>query len=142
MKVGEALTAWRERHGRTESDGRRLFWVSFGPLRIPVPHPGQLHWHDLHHIALAYEPDLVGEIEVSAFELRTGTANVVVLVLCLAAVSLGVFIAPRRTFRAFRRARGTRNLYACPVSNADVLEWHVDELRAWISGAALDHEAT
>src|SRR5204862_4714352 len=40
VKVGEALVAWRELHDRTGTDGQRLFWVSFGPLRAPVPHPG------------------------------------------------------------------------------------------------------
>ena len=85
MKVGDALAAWRERHGRND-DGRsrRWFWVTVGPLRVPVPHPAALHWHDLHHVALGYGPDLVGEMEVSAFELRTGPANVVVLFLCVA----------------------------------------------------------
>lgn len=137
MKVGDALAAWRERHGRND-DGRsrRWFWVTVGPLRVPVPHPAALHWHDLHHVALGYGPDLVGEMEVSAFELRTGPANVVVLFLCVAAMMLGAALAPRRVLRAFRDARGTRNLYRCPIPNTDVLEWQLDELRAWMRIAA------
>lgn len=136
MKTDDALAAWRTRHGRTDDGGRRLFWVGFGPLRLPVPHPGQLHWHDLHHVALGYEPDLVGEIEVSAFELRTGAANVVVLFLCLTAMTLGGLLAPRRTLRAFRAARVARNLYRCPVPHAQVLEWSLEELRAWMGVTA------
>lgn len=133
MKVGDALAAWRERHGRVD-DGksRRWFWVAVGLLRVPVPHPAALHWHDLHHVALGYGPDLVGEMEVSAFELRTGPANLVVLFLCIAAVVLGAVVAPGRTLRAFRGARGTRNLYRCSIPNREVLEWQVDELHAWM----------
>ena len=132
MNVGDALVAWREEHGRIPTRGQRLFWVSFGPFRVPVPHPGQLHWHDLHHVALGYAPDLIGEMEVSAFELRTGPANMVVLFLCVAAVLLGAFIAPRRTLRAFRAAAGCRSLYRCPIPNEDVLLWRVAELREWM----------
>ena len=132
MTVGEALAAWREAHGREGGGDRRLFWVALGPLRVPVPHPGQLHWHDLHHVALGYGADLVGEMEVSAFELRTGPANLVVAFLCVTAVLLGALVAPRRTFRAHRAARGARNLYACPVPNEQVLTWPVAELRAWM----------
>ena len=133
MKVRDALAVWREQHGRVD-DGksRRWFWVTVGPLRVPVPHPAALHWHDLHHVALGYGPDLVGEMEVSAFELRTGAANLVVLFLCVSAMALGAVIAPRRTLRAYRAARGTRNLYRCPTPNAEVLEWTIEELRAWM----------
>jgi hypothetical protein len=133
VKVGDALAAWRERHGRVDDgEKRRLFWVKFGPLRVPVPHPGALHWHDLHHVALDLDPDLLGEIEISAFELRTGAANAVVLFLCVAAVALGMVITPRRTLRALRAARGRRNLYRCPVPHPEVLGWRLEELRAWM----------
>lgn len=132
MNVGEALAAWRSHHHRLEDGPKRVFWVTVGPLRIPVPHPGALHWHDLHHVALGVGPDLVGEIEVSAFELRTGAANAILLFLCIAAVLLGVFVAPRRTLAAFRRARGSRNLYRCRVPREEVLSWPVAELRNWM----------
>jgi hypothetical protein len=133
MKVRDALAAWRQRQDQTATAHGRWFWIALGPLRIPVPHPGQLHWHDLHHLALDYPSTLVGEIEVSAYELRTGPANLVIYALCVLAVSLGIVIAPRRTVRAFRRARGRRNLYRCSIPNEEVLEWTTDELRRWIA---------
>jgi hypothetical protein len=132
VNVGEALSGWRSRHNRADTGGQRIFWVALGPLSVPVPHPRALHWHDLHHVALGVGPDLVGEIEVSAFELRTGAANVIVFFLCISAVFLGMFVAPRSTLRAFRRARGRRNLYRCSVAYEEVLAWSVSELRVWM----------
>ncbi len=132
MKVGAALAEWRKAHARDDGRGRRVFWLTVGPLRVPLPHPGQLHWHDLHHVALGYGSDLIGEMEVSAFELRTGPANAVVLFLCVSAVLLGALVAPRRTLEAFRSARGARNLYRCPIPNEQLLDWPIDALRGWM----------
>ena len=141
MTVESALAQWNAAHARLrESETRlgplRLFWIALGPVSIPVPHPGQLRWHDLHHLALGYEPDLVGEMEVSAFELRTGVKTGMVLLLCLAGLSLGLLCAPGRTSRAWRRARGQRNLYGGALPYEQVLGWTVDELRDWIRSTA------
>jgi hypothetical protein len=135
--VAAALATWRDAHrsdgpGESRLLGLRLFWVRLGPLRVPVPHPGQLHWHDLHHLALGYEPDLVGEMEISAFELRTGVTTLMVLLLCLAGVALGLLWAPRRTARAWRNARGCRSLYACPTPHHEVLQWRREALLEWM----------
>ena len=130
--VGEALARWREQHGRTSEEVARVFWVALGPIRVPLPNPGQLHWHDLHHLMLGYEPDLLGEIEISAYELRTGVKTPMVLLLCLAGVLLGMLITPRRTWRAWQRGRGARNLYGCPHSTNEVRGWQLEELRAWM----------
>jgi hypothetical protein len=84
---------------------------------------------------LGYDTDLVGEMEVSAFELRTRPRTTMVWLLCIAGALLGLAVAPRRTVRAWRSARGWRNLYACPVPHAEVLTWSIDEMRSWMSRA-------
>ena len=135
--VGEALEEWHRQHPRGDEDvssfaGLQLFWVKLGPIRVPVPHPGQLHWHDLHHLLHGYEPDLIGEMEISAFELRTGVKTGVVLFLCLAGGTLGLLMAPVRTVRAWRSARGQRNLYGSQVPYEQVLRQPLPELRRWM----------
>jgi hypothetical protein len=137
ITVGAALATWREAHGRgMEEERARIFWVALGPLKVPVPHPGQLRWHDLHHLVLGYEPDLIGEMEISAFELRTGVKTVMVLLLCLAGVALGLLVAPRRTIKAWRSARGRRNLYALGVPWEEVQGWPLIQLRTFVAGAS------
>lgn len=132
--AGEALAAWRAAHGRSaeEEDRARLFWVALGPLTLPVPHPGQLRWHDLHHLVLGYQTDVIGEIEISAFELRTGVRTPMVLFLCLAGVALGLVVAPLRTIRAWRSARAKRNVYGIPWG--ELRAWPMEALRDFIEG--------
>jgi hypothetical protein len=137
MKVAEALAAWREQSGHPAAPPGptrwvRLFWVKVGPIAVPVPHPGQLHWHDLHHLVLGYRPDLVGEMEISAFELRTRPRTAVVLLLCVAGVVTGLIWAPRRTMAAWRRGRGARNLYGAGLDHEELMEWTVEALAAWM----------
>lgn len=132
----DELAAWRKAHDRPpeEEDRARIFWVALGPLKLPVPHPGKLRWHDLHHLVLGYEPDLIGEMEISAFELRTGVKSLMVLLLCVAGVGLGLIVARRRTLRAWRDARGRRNLYGVPWD--ELKTWSMSELRDYVSASA------
>jgi hypothetical protein len=106
--------------------------VKVGPIAIPVPHPGQLAWHDLHHLVLGYRTDLTGEMEISAFELRTTPRTAVVFFLCVAGVVTGMLWAPRRTLAAWRRGRGARNLYGAGLDYDAVMEWTVPALAAWM----------
>ncbi|MBL8913929.1 MAG: hypothetical protein JNM17_24715 [Archangium sp.] len=146
MTAAEALQRWREAHGRSaanentipspapagegQGEGKsRIFWVALGPLQVPVPHPGQLHFHDLHHVMTGYAPDVIGEIEISAFELRTGVKTPMVFFLCIAGIALGLLIAPRRTWRAWKRGSGRRNLYGQKWS--DVQHWPLSDLRSF-----------
>jgi hypothetical protein len=134
--AAEALAAWRQANGRRPEDEARarVFWVALGPLKVPVPHPGQLRWHDLHHVVLGYGTDAIGEMEISAFELRTGVTTPMVLFLCLAGVALGLLVAPVRTARAWRGARGKRNLYGIPW--AQLQSWPLASLRRHVEGAS------
>src|SRR5215467_14616440 len=50
--------------------------ASFFGVRFRVPNTARHRWaimlHDLHHVATGYGTDLVGEAEISAWELRRG----------------------------------------------------------------------
>lgn len=110
--VRQALDALRARHGAAVAarDGR--FELALGRLRVPLPNPGFLHLHDLHHVALGIGPDVTGEIQASAFELRAGGAPTwYVAAYAWAAIALGLVIAPLRTVRWLRLYRGCRSMY-------------------------------
>lgn len=86
--------------------------------------------HDVHHVLTGYRTDLAGEAEIGAFELRAGCTSAFLWAINLAAVAIGLVIAPRRVLRAFRRARGARTLYALGVAAAEVDGVDVVDLRA------------
>lgn len=126
--VAEALEAFLTRH-RIDRAGyaARRFDVRLGPLVFRFPNPGLLRLHDLHHVALGLPPTFWGEVEVSAFELRTGAPTILIGFLCVGALCLGALLAPLRVVRAWRRYRGARNLYAGRYEEVAALD--LDELR-------------
>ncbi len=111
-------------------------WVRFraGPLVVPVPNTSArvaaLPLHDLHHIATGYDTSWTGEAEIAAWELGAGCGRYIAAwLLNLAAVPIGLVIAPRRTWRAFHKGRHTRTLYD-ESWDAAWLERSVGALRA------------
>lgn len=96
--------------------------VEFGPLKVPIPNtPARVRavgYHDLHHIVTGYDTNLVGEMEISAWELGAGCEDfVAAYVLNVGAMSGGIVVAPRRTLQAFARGRQSRSLYSVPDVN-------------------------
>jgi hypothetical protein len=85
--------------------------------------------HDLHHVASGYGTSLVGEGEVSAFELRGGIDSLVLWALKLGAISYGLLTSPKRVLASFARARGVRNLYVRPLDYEVALKMTLGELR-------------
>jgi hypothetical protein len=85
--------------------------------------------HDLHHIATGYGTDWVGEAEIGAWELRAGCRTAITYFLNGGTALIGLFIAPRRTVRAWKRAKGQKTLYALGKTAEDVLGTSVEELR-------------
>ncbi|MFP2909138.1 hypothetical protein ACLESD_29665 [Pyxidicoccus sp. 3LFB2] len=68
--------------------------------------------HDLHHAALGVPMDFWGEVEVSAFELRSGIPTALVWLLCAGSVAFGALRSPLRTLALWRRYAGYRyNFY-------------------------------
>ena len=128
MTVQAALAAF---YARCHVDRRptRALWLKVGPLAVPVPHPGRIDEHDLHHVVLDVDNDLAGEAVVSAFELRTGPPTFGIALLCLSGIAVGLLVAARRTVAAWRRGAGCRNCYSVDLDVAR--GWSVDELRSW-----------
>src|ERR1051325_6036381 len=97
------------------------FPVYFWRWAVWLPNPGFLPYHDLHHVATGFQTGLVGEAEISAYELRAGCRSPLIFILCFGAIAGALFVAPRRVARAWRRSRGTRTLYLTTVEYGALL---------------------
>ncbi len=101
------------------------------PMTVPNPpaHGRALRLHDLHHVLTGYDTSLIGECEISAWELAGGSGRyVAALGFDLAGTGLGLLLCPRRTFAAFRRGRRSRTLFKQGYSE-DLLARPVDAVR-------------
>jgi hypothetical protein len=110
-------------------------WVDFklGPIPMPFPNtPARkraVRYHDLHHALTGYATDIIGEFEISAWEIASGCADhVAAWQLNLSGMVGGLFAAPRRTWRAWVRGRQSRNLYRASYDDA-LLARTVGEMR-------------
>ena len=101
------------------------------PLKFPntAAHKRAVPLHDLHHVLTGYGTDWIGEAEIGAWELRAGCNSFIVYFLNGSGVIIGLFISPRRVWRAFQGARGQSTLYNDPVSYDRLLQMTVGELR-------------
>lgn len=86
--------------------------------------------HDLHHVITGYGTDYTGEAEIGMWELRAGCTSSTLYFLNGTAALIGLFIAPIRTLRAWRRARGARSLYTLDLAYDALLALTIGELRA------------
>ena len=99
--------------------------VYTGCLLVPLPNietrRTYLKYHDLHHLVTGYSVGRIGEGEVSAWELGTGSmaASPTLGLMNLIALSTGLVLDRRRMWRAFVRGCTSRNLYAA-ATRADV----------------------
>ena len=112
-----------------ESYTERGFPIYVGKRFIRLPNPGLLHLHDLHHVVTGYGTGLIGEAEISAYELRAGCRSFMVYMLCFGAILCAMFVSPRRIARAWARARGARTLYHTTLPYETLLDMSVAELR-------------
>jgi hypothetical protein len=110
----------------------KAFVVPLGPLRLTFPNPGRLFEHDHHHVALDLPADFWGEVEISAFELRTGVPNAIIGLLCVGSLLLGALVRPRAVYRAWKRHPRARNLYREAPSREALASMDVGQLRAWM----------
>jgi len=131
----EARGVYFEVNGFGDSGGYDDPWVDFklGPVPMPFPNtPGRVRavrYHDLHHVLTGYDTDIVGEFEISAWEIAAGCKGFVAAwQLNLGGMFGGLLIAPRRTLRAFLRGRHSRTLYGDDLEA--LLAARVGELRA------------
>jgi hypothetical protein len=117
--VGVARDAYFQRYGLGDG-GYNDDWVHLKAGYIPVAFPNtparkrNIGAHDLHHLATGCNAVWnQGEIDVSAYEIRTGGCGTFVFgwVLILNAFTLGLFVRPGAMFRCFVQSRGARNLF-------------------------------
>lgn len=114
----EALRDHLAAEGFPPDGGNSEPWVTarLGPTPVCFP-----NWevrrratlpHDLNHVVSGYGHDLIGEAEVSAWELGGGCGRYVAAwVFPRAGLILGLTVAPKRMFSAFVRGRNTGNLF-------------------------------
>jgi hypothetical protein len=114
----DARAEYFVRHQLGADGGYSSPWVRFriGPIPFAIPNTQArrraLPLHDLHHIATGYDTNWTGEGEIAAWELGAGCGQYgVAWLINLGAFPIGLVIAPRRTWRAFVRGRGSQSLY-------------------------------
>lgn len=141
----EARTEFFRRAGFPLDGGYDAKWVKLpvGPVTVGFPNVEArrraVRFHDLHHVLTGYGTDWRGEAEISAWEVASGLrGHYIGWALDLSAMALGLFIAPKRTFKAFVRGRHSRNLYATEFNDA-LLRADVATMREELG---LSHERT
>ena len=140
MQLQQELSAFYAKHGFGEDVGSRSLTVPVytGCLLVPLPNIETRHrylkYHDLHHLVTRYSVGRIGEGEVSAWELGTGSLlnSPTLALMNLIALSTGLVLEPGRMWRAFVRGTGSKNLYSrITRSSIDAGEWrNVSQLRA------------
>jgi len=112
--------------------------VSFLSFAFKLPNPPSrrraIRFHDLHHVATGFGTDLIGEAEISAWELRRGVRGVgpYVSLLIVQLALLGLVIAPRRTLAAWRASNNRFSLFHEKKSYEELLTMSVGELREFL----------
>ncbi|WP_434420752.1 hypothetical protein [Nannocystis pusilla] len=119
------------------------FYLFGRTLRLPNPPARRrvVALHDLHHVLTGYGTDLAGESEIGAWELRAGCNTPFLWMINLTAVVGGLFVAPLRTLRAFRAAKGQRTLYVDGRDAEAVLKLPIAELRRQLGIPSGGHTA-
>ncbi|MFY9343089.1 MAG: hypothetical protein WAT39_11400 [Planctomycetota bacterium] len=119
--IGDAVAEHLAHLGMPRDSGASARWVTVRFLGVPVAFPNfdarraVLFTHDVHHLLTGYATTWTGEAEIGAFELRTGCGTLWAAWMFNSGGWLfGLFIAPRRLFAAFVRARSCTNFYRTP----------------------------
>ena len=100
-------------------------------LSLPNPPARQrvIARHDIHHVLVGYDTDYAGEGEISAWELRCGCNTLFLYIINILGLLLGLSVAPRRTWRAWLRARGGTTLYRDGIDYDAALDMRLVDLR-------------
>jgi hypothetical protein len=132
--VAAARDAYFQANGfSTASYTDRWFTIEVGPIPIKLPNTrarrAAVQLHDLHHVATGYDTTYRGEAEIAAWEIAAGCGRYAAAwLLNLSAMGIGMWLAPRRVFRAFVRGRHSKSLYHRAFGE-DLLAMDVDTLR-------------
>lgn len=112
--------------------GSKWVEIKIGPLPLPFPNaPARVkavRFHDLHHLVTDYRTDFIGELEISGWEIGAGCGRYpAAWFINLTGMAAGLFLAPRKVFRAFRRGVASQSLYAHDFE--PLLERTVDDVK-------------
>ena len=142
MAIRDELATFYRRNGFGEVMGSRPLTVPVytGCILVPLPNIETRHrylqYHDLHHIVTGYSVGRIGEGEMSAWELGSGSMllSPTLGFMNLIALSTGLLLEPKRMWRAFRRGCASLNLYPARArADVDAGRWAtVDELRSYV----------
>lgn len=116
-------------------DGYSDRWVRLkaGPIVFGFPNTQArvraVKFHDLHHVLTEYDTTWPGEAQIGAWEIASGCGrHYPAWLLNMAAVAVGLIIAPRAVYAAFIRGRKSTNLYRSAFDGA-LLQRTVGEVR-------------
>jgi len=139
MSLDTALNDFYTEHGFGETLGTRPRTVPVytGCLLVPLPNietrNRYLKYHDLHHLITGYSVGRIGEGQISAWELGTGSLreSPMLALMNLIALSTGWVLAKEKMWVAYCRGCRSRNLYSSPArSQIESGTWpNVDALR-------------
>jgi hypothetical protein len=142
MALRDELAAFYRRNGFGEIIGDRSLTVPVytGCILVPLPNietrRRYLQYHDLHHLLTGYSVGRIGEGEMSAWELGSGSMLIcpTLGLMNLIALSTGLLLEPRRMWRAFARGCSSRNLYPAAIrADVDAGRWAtMEELRGYV----------
>jgi hypothetical protein len=149
VNIKQALRKFYEDSGFEVETGKRPTFVDVfvGCLLIPLPNietrRRYIKYHDLHHVITGFNATQVGEGEVSAWELGTGSfLHPVLMFMNLIAISTALAVAPVRVFKAYLLGCKSRNLY-CPKVRKRIDSGELDNIdelkRAFVNCRCGDH---
>jgi hypothetical protein len=135
LTMRHARTQYFLENGFGDDGGYGSSWVDFklGPIPFPIPNTAArkraVAYHDLHHVLTGYATDFLGELEISSWEIGAGCKSFLAAWhLNLGGMGGGLFLAPKKSFRAFVRGRRSQSLYGLPLDA--LLDERVVEARA------------
>jgi len=135
MTVGEARDVYFKANGFSlASYTDKWVKLKLGPIPLAFPNTdarkAAVKLHDLHHVATEYKTTWVGEAEIAGWEIGAGCGRYYAAwFLNLGGMGIGMWLSPRRVFRAFVRGRRSRSLYDRAFGD-DLLAQSVGELRS------------
>lgn len=118
--IDDELQNFYREKGFGNTIGKRIRFVKVytGCLLVPFPNietrNRYLKFHDLHHIITGYSVGRIGEGEMSAWELGSGSMhrNPLIGVMNLIAISTGWLLDRRKIWEAFCSGNRSKNLYS------------------------------
>lgn len=89
--------------------------------------------HDIHHLLTGYSTTLIGESEISAWEIASGCKKYwFAFFIDTSGFMMGLPLNFLRVLKAFSRGRRTRNLYDDLISTEAALNMKIGELKTYL----------